>query len=279
MHENGTLAVLFRALLVLACLTLAALLAARGSQAKQQSAATPPQPGEVRLNSKDGLKYVWIPSGTFLMGCSPTDSKCDGDEKRAHSVAISRSFWMGQTEVTVGAYKRFAAATGTEMPIAPTFNSQWASDSMPIVRINWEEAQAYCQWAGGRLPTEAEWEYAARAGSTEAWYGDLDDIAWYEKNSENRAHDVAQKRANKFGLYDTLGNVWEWVFDWYDADFYSYSRSKDPAGPTSGDYRVLRGGSWDYNPGRARVSARYYSDPRYRNYDIGVRCVGGSNIP
>ncbi len=279
MHTNRANPARLVALVFVGCLPFTMSFRVGANQATQQATPLPPKPGEVRLNSKDGLKYVWIPPGTFLMGCSPKDSKCDGDEKRAHSVAISKGFWMGQTEVTVGAYKRFAAATGTDMPNAPTFNSGWANDSMPIVRIDWEEAQAYCRWAGGRLPTEAEWEYAARAGSTEAWYGDLDDIAWYERNSGNRTHDVAEKRANKFGLYDMLGNVWEWVFDWYDANFYSYSRSKDPAGPDSGDSRVLRGGSWDYNPAMARVSARYSSDPRYRNYDVGVRCVGGSNIP
>jgi formylglycine-generating enzyme required for sulfatase activity len=278
-HINAIIAVVFLTILVPGSYTFAGHRAFGGAQAKQQAAPAPPRPGEVRLNSKDGLNYVWIPPGTFLMGCSPNDSKCDGDEKRVHRVAISKGFWMGQTEVTVRAYKVFAAATGHPMPDTPIFNSGWRNDSMPIVRINWEEAQAYCHWAGGRLPTEAEWEYAARGGSTEARYGDLDDIAWYEKNSGAETHDVARKRANGFGLFDTLGNVWEWVGDWYDADFYQYSRSQDPAGPSSGEYRVLRGGSWEYGPRMLRVSARHFYDPGYRSYDAGARCVGGANLP
>jgi formylglycine-generating enzyme required for sulfatase activity len=121
---------------------------------------------------------------------------------------------MGQTPVTVGAYKRFAAATGGQMPPAPGFNAGWASDNMPMVNITWNDGEAYCRWSGGRLPTEAEWEYAARGGSTEARYGDLGQIAWYSENSGGRTHEVAQKQANRFGLYDMLGNVWEWVNDW-----------------------------------------------------------------
>ena len=110
-------------------------------------------------------------AGTFMMGCSPGDSECDAGERPAHQVTITKGFWMGQTDVTVAAYKRFAAATGKQMPAEPNYsgrplNPGWSDDAMPIVDVTWYEAQAYCGWAGGRLPTEAEWEYAARAGST-----------------------------------------------------------------------------------------------------------------
>jgi formylglycine-generating enzyme required for sulfatase activity len=264
-----------------------------------------PSPGTVRENPKDGLKYVWVPPGTFMMGCSPGDNECFGWEKPAHQVTITKGFWLGQTEVTVGAYKRFAAATGRQMPPEPDItgrplNPGWGSEAMPIVDVTWDDARAYCAWAGGRLPTEAEWEYAARAGSTAARYGDVDRIAWYADNSGtqrldstriwnedqanylerlnengNGMHDVGQKRANGFGLYDMLGNVWEWVSDWFDQNYYQNSPSQDPSGPTSGQVRVLRGGSWYANPDGVRVSNRggVYPANGYDS-DGGLRCGG-----
>jgi formylglycine-generating enzyme required for sulfatase activity/serine/threonine protein kinase len=263
----------------------------------------------VRENPKDGLKYVWIPPGTFMMGCSPGDNVCFPEEKPAHQVTITKGFWLGETPVTVGAYKRFAAATGRQMPPEPDLygrplNAGWRNESMPIVDVTWDDAQAYCGWAGGRLPTEAEWEYAARSGSTAARYGDLDQIAWYLDNSGsqplddtkifkedqanyakrlnengNGMHEVGQKRANAFGLYDILGNVWEWVGDWYDEKYYQSSPSQDPSGPASGQFRVLRGGSWSYDPLYVRVSVRgrYYPGGGVDYY--GFRCGGEVFVP
>jgi formylglycine-generating enzyme required for sulfatase activity len=269
----------------------------------------PPSPGTVRENPKDGLKYLWIPPGTFMMGCSPGDNGCFDNEKPSHQVTITKGFWLGQTEVTVGAYKRLAAATGRQMPPEPNFNGRmlnpgWGDEAMPIVDVTWDEAQAYCGWAGGRLPTEAEWEYAARGGSTGAHYGDLDEIAWYADNSGsqrldsasilkaewanylkrlnengNGLHDVGLKRANGFGLYDILGNVWEWVNDWYDQNYYQSSPSQDPTGPASGQFRVLRGGSWFYNPGFVRVSDRFSFSPGNWDFNFGFRCGGEVFVP
>jgi formylglycine-generating enzyme required for sulfatase activity len=209
-----------------------------------------------------------------MMGCSPGDNECGYDEKPSHQVTISKGFWIGQTKVTVGAYKRFAAATGRQMPDAPNSNSGWANENMPIVNVTWGDARDYCTWAGGLLPTEAEWEYAARGESTEARYGPIDDIAWYDKNSGGQTHPVAQKRANGFGLFDTLGNVWEWVNDWYDEHYYSSSPSTDPPGPTSASERVLRGGSLNFFPSVVRVSLRFRVNPAGWNYDVGFRCGG-----
>ena len=228
-------------------------------------------PGTVRENPKDGLKYVWIPPGTFMMGCSPGDGECHEDEKPAHQVTITKGFWMGQTPVIVDAYKRFAGATGRQMPGAPKFNSAWANENMPIVSVGWDDAQAYCGWMGGRLPTEAEWEYAARGNSTEVRYGNLDEIAWYRGR---QTHEVAQKRPNGFGLYDTLGNVWEWVNDWYDQNYYQNSPAQDPTGSVSGQARVLRAGPWVI-----RVSLRVGGDPGAGGSSTGFRCGGEVFVP
>jgi formylglycine-generating enzyme required for sulfatase activity/biopolymer transport protein ExbD len=234
----------------------------------------PPTSGEVRENPRDGLKYVWIPPGTFLMGCSAGDDECLDHERPSHQVTISKGFWIGQTEATVGAYKRFAAATGRQMPPAPRGSNGWANDDMPIVNVTWNDARDFCAWAGGRLATEAEWEYAARGGSTAARYGPIDEVAWYDKNSGGQTAAVAQKGANGFGLFDTLGNAYEWVNDWYDEHYYSSSPGTDPRGPASGQYRVLRGGSSHCDPINVRVSNRYGVNPAYRYADDGFRCGG-----
>ena len=236
-----------------------------------------PSPGEVRGNPKDGLKYVWITSGTFMMGCSPGDTECAAEEKPTHQVIITKGFWLGQTEVTVGAYKRFAGAMGLQMPHEPYYserplNPGWGDEAMPMVDVTWDDAQAYCGWAGGRLPTEAEWEYAARGGSAEARYGPIEEVAWYFKNSGLKTDEVGKKRANRFGLYDTLGNVWEWVNDWCDQSYYQNSPLQDPTGPVVGQFRILRGGSWVGVPKFVRVSARLRASPTFDSNNVGFRC-------
>jgi len=152
-----------------------------------------------RVNPKDGLTYVWIPPGKFQMGCSAGDAECFDNEKPAHQVTIAKGFWLGRTSVTQQAYQRVTGKNPASHKGA----------NLPVEEVDWNEAQAYCKAIGGRLPTEAEWEYAARAGSTGVRYGNLDEIAWYDKNSGNQSQEVGQKSPNAFGLYDMLGNTWQ----------------------------------------------------------------------
>ena len=234
----------------------------------------------VRVNPLDGLKYVWIAPGTFLMGCSPGDNDCASPEKPAHAVTLANAWWIGQTEVTVGAYKQFADKAKVPMPMeAPKLYRGWSTAGLPMVDVTWQEANKYCSWAGGRLPTEAEWEYAARGGSPQARYGNLVDIAWTKANAANQTHPVAGKLPNAYWLYDTLGNVWEWVSDWYDANDYPSGAVADPTGPASGGEKVLRGGSWIVDAKLLRVSDRYSIKPDARSDFFGFRCVWTPKTP
>lgn len=229
-------------------------------------------PHDVRENPKDGQKYVHIPAGAYMMGCSPGDDECQPDEKPAHRVTLTRDFWIGQTEVTVGTYKRYAAATGREIPGAPPFNPDWTAGNLPMTSVTWDEARDFCLWSGGRLPTEAEWEYAARGGSTQARYGPLAEIAADAPyGSPPRA--VGQKLANDFGLFDVLGNASEWVNDWYDDHYYQHSPPVDPPGPKGDGSRVLRGGPLTNTPWIVRVSYRDRKDPGGRDAFDSFRCV------
>ena len=227
-----------------------------------QSAAL--QAGTKKINPKDGLTYIWIPPGSFMMGCSPGDTECSEREKPAHRVEITKGFWIGETPVTQDAYQR---VTGSNP-------SHFKGPQRPVEMVSWEDAQRYCQEVGMRLPTEAEWEYAARAGSTAARYGKLDEIAWYGENSQDQTHDVKGKQPNAWGLYDTLGNVWEWAADWLDETYYARNEVRDPTGPKDGSHRVVRGGSWDVNSQVVRASDRNWNVPTIRDDDLGFRCVG-----
>jgi formylglycine-generating enzyme required for sulfatase activity len=245
-----------------------------------------------RVKSKDGLTYVWIPPGKFMMGCSSEDKECFDDEKPAHMVTISKGFWIGETPVTQAAYQRVVGKNP----------SRFKGEQLPVEMVTREEAQSYCQMVRMRLPTEAELEYSARAGSTSSRYGDLETIAWYAGNSGpqrvdgevlwqsdpghyeenliakgNQTHPVAQKQANAWHLYDMLGNVWEWTRDWYDKSYYARSETRDPTGASSGTQRALRGGAWDDNARNTRASNRYSLAPGSRNFYVGFRCAGESN--
>ncbi len=244
------------------------------------TAQTPPS--KVKVNPKDGLEYVWIPPGKFQMGCVPGDDGCRSDEKPRHRVEITKDFWMSRTEVTVAAYKRFVEATSHEMPPqAPSFNPSWGKEDHPIVNVSWDDADAYCKWAGGRLPTEAEWEYAARGGRGDLKYPWGNKLTRYDANSRGTGGQDAWTNTspvesfppNAYGLYDMAGNVWEWCADFHAKDYYSSSPAQDPQGPPSGKVRVLRGGSWNFDPEDLRTSYRVRYLPVYGSYSIGFRCT------
>jgi formylglycine-generating enzyme required for sulfatase activity len=255
----------------------------------------------IETNTRDEQKYVRVAAGTFQMGCRSEDEPCIAEEKPAHTVTISKPYWLGQTEVTVRAFKRFAQAESRPMPPEPLFqdrplNPGWRDETLPITNVSWEEGEAFCEWVGGRLPSEAEWEFAARAGATGGQYDDPMNMAWFASNSgkelldagqlwqqdqrnfvsrmfanDNRAHPVGQMRPNAFGLHDMLGNVWEWTHDWYDAVYYLQSPSVDPVGPPSGEHRSIRGGSWSMSPTLMHFYGRGHNNGR--NFLRGFRCA------
>jgi formylglycine-generating enzyme required for sulfatase activity len=214
-----------------------------------------------KVNPKNGLTYVWIPPGQFMMGCSPGNTGCNADAKPVHKVTITKGFWMGQTEVTQEAYIR----------VAGTNPSHFIGQQRPVENVAWDQARTYCEETGSRLPTESEWEYAARAGSTAETYANVDSIAWYRDNSGDETHAVKGKLPNAWGLYDILGNVWEWVAGFWGG--YPADHVVDPQGATGGRARIMRGGSYKYGPWGSQASSRYMVGPAPNGGAIGFRCV------
>jgi len=245
------------------------------------------KPGQNRENSKDRLTYAWIPPGVFKMGCVPNDNSCLPEEKPQHEVKISSGFWMSRTEVTTGAYQRFTSETGHIGPRKTQTNPKLAGSDLPVTMVGWDDAKAYCEWAGGRLPTEAEWEYAARGGKPDLKY------PWGNEFDPRLANsfktDAKLKRpfvetvpvrklgtGNGFDLFDIAGNVREWTSDWYDSAAYAAAGpSVDPSGPATGSGRVVRGGSFNETDKELRLSAREHLEGKGDN-QTGFRCVAAS---
>jgi formylglycine-generating enzyme len=207
-----------------------------------------------RVNPKDGLAYVWIPSGTYWTGCLQGDAQCIGWERTRAEIRIEEGFWIGQTEVTQAAYKKV-------MDAEP---SSYHGANLPVERVGWSDAMAYCNRIGMRLPTESEWEYAAYGGTTELPKEPLNLIAWYDPNSNDTTHPVGTKLPNGFGVFDMLGNVWEWVSDVGTIDV-------NGAIPNA---RVLKGGSFFNSARDIRVSDRLGAPIDLRHRDVGFRCAG-----
>lgn len=241
-------------------------------------------------------QMVRIEGGTFEMGCTDEQQPdCSDDEKAVHTITVA-SFYLGQYEVTFAEYESFCEATGRSKPN----DEGWGRGYQPVINVSWYDAIAYCNWLslqqdytpvyhiqgdnvtpnwsanGYRLPTEAEWEYAARGGirNTRSKYSgsnDINEVAWYNGNSIDRSHPVGRKKPNELGLYDMSGNIGEWCWDWYNRDYYSRSSKVDPRGPEQGSYRVDRGGGWNFAPRLCRSTDRNSWAPQIRNPIIGFR--------
>ena len=305
--------------------TSAASMATESSSPPAANAKPEPRPmtQDREITGKDGAPMVLIPAGEFQMG-SP-DGEGDKDEHPRHSVALS-AFYLDRYEVPNRFFQQFAQQTSYRTT-AEQEGKAWAltaagkpeevsgahrrkpeggetvfdsnREEHPAVSVSWEDAQAYCRWAGKRLPTEAEFEYATRAGTeTKYWWGNGNPgsrrVANIGDESAKRQYSdwtimtgyddgyvrtapVGSFKANPFGLHDMTGNVWEWTADWYEEHFYAKSPQRNPTGPSSGTDKVLRGGSWYYAPGDVRSASRLRVTPTFRNASLGFRCARDSS--
>lgn len=231
------------------------------------------------------------------MGSGKNDADAQSDEKPRHEVEVS-FFYMSKYELTYGEFKTFVNETSYQTDADKHAGSySWKKDAQgqprdidekrhPVIHVSWNDAQAYIQWLNGktgktyRLPTEAEWEYAARGGAKSNGYlysgsNSIGTVAWYNEYSNHQTHPVGQKQANELGIYDLTGNVWEWCQDWYNGDYYTGRPDLDmnPQGATTGEIRVYRGGSWDNVPVTCRVARRGGSLRGNRGFSLGFRLV------
>ncbi len=209
--------------------------------------------------------FRWCPAGTFMMG-SPDSETGRNRNEVLHQVTLTRGFWMMETEVT---QKQWSA-------VMPTNPSKFVNDDQPVESISWDDCQLFCKKCAElglslQLPTEAQWEYACRAGCTEAHFGSVDEISWHSSNSRKTTHPVGSMEPNAWGIYDMHGNVWEWCADWFEN--YPDGNVTDPVGPDSGFDRVKRGGSWFNDASRSRAAYRSHSIPSSKDSIIGFRCV------
>lgn len=301
---------------------------ATGTRARAQE-ATRTTTSQNTIRNSLGMPLVLIPAGEFVMG-SPESEEGHAADETQRRVRIARAFYLGQHEVTVGQFRAFVESTGhrTELErearpgfgfdelgeaieILPRFNWKHVgfqqTDSHPVVNVGWSDAVAFCGWLSEkekriyRLPTEAEWEYACRAGtSTRYWCGDdeeslrgvanISDAAFLAKYKEASwsiewsdgfpfTSPVGSFRANPWGLYDVHGNAWEWCADWYAAEYYKISPPNDPPGPSAGERRVLRGGCFTNRNKFVRSADRDSYRPKYRYNFTGLRVVLESTDP
>ncbi len=267
------------------------------------SAARPPaevQPGAQWQAPVDAMPMVYVPAGPFWMG-SLDDRQADFDERPFHRPVLS-AFWIDRTEVTNDMYLRCIAAGACSPPpnlasaTRPSYFADPAYGDYPVIFVSWQQASAYCAWAGRRLPSEAEWEKAARGGDGRiypwGWIAALkspkglrlnycDSQCPYDYRDAEADDGYADTApvgsfpagASPYGALDMAGNVWEWVADWYDAQAYAAAPAEDPAGPETGVYHVLRGGSWLDLFSEVRAANRFWAEPSAQQAHVGFRCA------
>jgi len=263
------------------------------------------------------VAQVFVPAGSFLMGSAAGDPLAADDEKPQREITLNNSFWLDQTEVTNAQFAEFVEATGHETTAEEqgngyTINDQGAfalveganwlhpygpqsdisgMDTHPVVLVSWEDADAFCQWRDSRLPTEAEWEYAARGPDNPIypWGNEFDGtrLNFCDESCEFDHRDATvndgHERTAPVGTYpagaswvaafDMSGNVWEWVNDWYDSAYYENAPAENPIGPETDSFRVLRGGAWSNGDQVVRAADRRYNDPADRSSNFGFRCA------
>ena len=246
---------------------------------------------------------ILVKNGTFSMGNTRGDSKGYSNEKPIHTVNLTYNYWIGKYEVTFDQYDAYCEAMGRSKPS----DYGWGRGQRPVINVSWNEAIEYCNWLSGkegyakaydssgnllnrnsnkttyikkvkgyRLPTEAEWEYAAQGGQNTKGYkysgsDTLSEVGWYKDNAGSKTHEVGKKKANELGIFDMSGNVWEWCYDWYAS--YTSKTQTNPIGANSGPYRLIRGGGWYYSAHYCRVViwGSYY--PSFMSSNLGFRIV------
>jgi len=292
-----------RVALLLLSLCLGTVLLGACSQAPK--AAPTYTPGATRTRSIDGGAMIYVPAGDFLMGSTDADKKAADDEKPQHTVYLE-PFWIDRTEVTNAQYAQFLIAAGghtrtcgghqcVEMKEGEDadshivqrdgrYEAEAGFEDHPVIEVTWHGAQAYCQWAGARLPTEAEWEKAARGvdGRMYPWGNSAPDCSkeqYGDCSGETVPVGSRLAGASPYGALDMAGNVWEWVSDWYDASYYRTAPLRNPLGLPSGEKRVFRGGSWGYLPQFTRTTDRARNLPIYAGPNVGFRCADPASSP
>jgi eukaryotic-like serine/threonine-protein kinase len=285
---------------LLGLIGLMAILVLLGTCAPAPAAVPPSSLDSARARTMDGAEMMLVPAGEFLMGSSDADPKASDDEKPQHTVYLD-AFWIDRTEVTNVQYAQFLNALGTHtgacggQDCAETKREDKYSHILrssqdgrylvesgfkdhPVTQVSWYGAQAYCTWVGVRLPTEAEWEKAARGadGRSYPWGNDPPDCDKTQYGDcSGMTEPVGSKPsgASPYGVLDMAGNVWEWVADWYDSAYYGSSPARNPPGPDSGERKTFRGGSWGYLPTFIRTTDRARNRPTYAGFNVGFRCA------